>query len=129
MEGLTKGWRITIVVVALILGLVIVIRIANAVSGGGASSNYGATVTSCGLDGNGDPTNGYQITNSTGQPTQFYVYVGYYQDGSEFATGNDTPDISAGTTYNGTVDDSSTSPPNSDPISCQILTVTDNGAP
>lgn len=86
-------------------------------------STPAVTITSCGLDSMGDPMAGYTVTNNSGQLWTGYIEVGFYQDGSEFVYGNDSPDVSAHTTYTGQVDDAGQTPPNLDPISCKVLTV------
>ena len=75
----------------------------------------------------GRPKPGYTLTNSTGQEASFYLVVGYYQDGNEFTQGTASPDISANTTYTGRWT-TPVSPHHSDPISCKVLQVENDGS-
>jgi hypothetical protein len=92
--------------------------------GGGGNATNGTsavTITSCGLTDTG-PEAGYSVTNETSQALGYSITVGFYQDGSEFTTGNDDPTLGANATYTGLIDDAPKMPSGTDPITCQVLT-------
>lgn len=99
-------------------------------SGGGSSSpnaTNAGTITSCILDDTGSPESGYTLVNNGDQLTDFQINVGYYQDGAEFSSGNDSPTVAAHSTYTGVVDDAGQQPPNAGPMTCKILNVQNLG--
>jgi hypothetical protein len=89
-----------------------------------SASSQGAsvTVTGCGITGDGYAYANLSITNHTASESWFYVDVGFYQAGSQFAVNNTNPTIGAGSADQETVK-SDALVPGRGTVSCKILQV------